>query len=283
MWIKFFLLSVFFIINYSIAETHIKGDVSGMFFRNSGNPYIVEKDLIVPHNKTLNIEKGCIFLFKMFTGLNIFGELHVFGHIEDPVIFTSINDKRYNLNAKKAPEPFDWNGIFFSKESKMIYLSGFFLSYSVYGIKSENPVFIIKNGVFKNNGQYNLTINDRFVLIDDDFHFFHFPGDKVVSKPIHYENKGIKKIKFFVKKTTYNSGTLSLAVGISSLTLLKLWNDGRKKFEKTTDIKTQDKLLKKGLLYSSGAAITGAISISILVYHINKKLSPKERTFLDNK
>jgi hypothetical protein len=277
MWIGIFLLSILIYTNYSIALTHIKGDVSEMTFKKSGNPYIVDDEIFVPADKILNIDRGCIFLFKTYTGLNIYGQLYVFGTFDEPVIFTSIYDKQYTLKAGRGPEPFDWNGIFFSKESKVNYMKEFIVSYSVYGIKSENPEFIIKGGVFKQNGQYNLTINDRFVLVANDIPFYHYPGNKINSKPIPYENKVIKKIKSFAKRTAYNPGTLPIVFGVSSLAFLKLWSDGRKKFEKTPDIKTQNKLIKKGRLYSGGFVILGSVSIALSIYHIDKKLSSKKK------
>jgi hypothetical protein len=281
MWIGIFLLSILIYTNYSIATTHIEGDISEMTFKKSDNPYIVDDEIFVPANKILNIDKGCIFLFKMYTGLNIFGQLYVFGTSDEPVVFTSIYDKQYTLKAERGPDSFDWNGIFFSKESKVNYMNEFMVSYSVYGIKSENPVFIIKSGVFKQNGQYNLTINDRFILIEDGIPFYFYPGDKIYSKPIPYENKVIKKIKSFAKRTAYNPGTLPVVFGVSSLAFLKLWNDGRKKFEKTPDIKTQNKLIKKGRLYSGGFVILGSVSITLSIYHINKKFFSKEKSLLN--
>jgi hypothetical protein len=150
------------------AETHITGDISGMQFDASGNPYIVEQDIIIPEAKKVVIKEGCVLLFKAFTGLNVQGHLVVQGKQGKPVVFSSINDGDYMQNSDQLPNPFDWNGILLSRESGTVSFSYFNLNYSVYGIKSQNPNIQINNGMFKQNGQFHFTINDKIQYVQDN-------------------------------------------------------------------------------------------------------------------
>ena len=99
------------------AETHISGDIRTAMLDATGNPYIVDQDVVVPSGKHLTIKEGCVFLFKGFTGINVFGQLTVSGSAKQPVIFTSINDGDFNPKSEQLPNPFDWNGILISREA----------------------------------------------------------------------------------------------------------------------------------------------------------------------
>ena len=85
------LLLIVSVVVFSLcAETRIKGDLTGMNLDESGNPFIVEQDIIVPDGHKVVIKEGCVFLFNPFTGLQVLGELQVKGTQENPVVFTSI-------------------------------------------------------------------------------------------------------------------------------------------------------------------------------------------------
>jgi hypothetical protein len=164
------LLVVLFVFSI-FAETRIKDDLTGMNLDESGNPFIVEQDIIVPNGQKVVIKEGCIFLFNPFTGLQVLGELNVQGAQNKPVVFTSIYDNNYNQESPQLPNPFDWNGILVARESGTVNLTNFELQYSVYGIKSQNPGIKIKNGVFKQNGQFHFTIMDKIQFVQDNIPF----------------------------------------------------------------------------------------------------------------
>lgn len=168
LWCCFLLLCFHFL---SDAETHITGDLTGMTFQSGGNPYIVEQDILIPAGSKAIIKEGCIFLFKPFTGLTIHGHLVVEGTQNQPVIFSSINDGEYNLKSEQLPNPFDWNGILVSRESGTVSLKNFALRFSVYGIKSQNTNIVIENGLFRQNGQFHFTINDKIQFVQDNIPF----------------------------------------------------------------------------------------------------------------
>jgi len=162
------------------AETHITGDLHGMTLDVSGNPYIVEQDIIVPPGKKVVIKDGCVFLFKPFTGLQVQGHLVVQGSAEHQVIFTSINDQDFNKQSEQLANPFDWNGILVSRESGTVSFTNFQLRYSVYGIKSQNPNIQVSNGIFKANGQFHFTINDKIQYVQDNIAFDYYGGTEPI-------------------------------------------------------------------------------------------------------
>jgi hypothetical protein len=143
----------------ALAETHLSGAIGGMTLDSTGNPYFVDKDIVIPIGKQLTVHEGCHFLFNSFTGLSVYGSLKVEGSQENPVVFTSINDTAYNKNEHPLPEPFDWNGLIVDEQSGDVAIKFASLSYSVYGIKSQNPGIRIEQSRFRRNGQFNLTVN----------------------------------------------------------------------------------------------------------------------------
>ena len=172
---------------YTIAhsETLLSGDIGGKSLNSEGNPHIIEQDIVVPKNSKLTIKSDCVLLFKSFTGLNVYGSLIVEGTTKNPVIFTSINDANYNPDAKQLPNAFDWNGIYISEESKDTKLRNFQLMYSVYGVKSKKDDIIIQNGFFKQNGQFNFTINNDILFVQDQMTYNYQPPQEkkdVVAK-----------------------------------------------------------------------------------------------------
>ncbi len=153
------------------AETLISGNISGITFDVAKNPYIVEKDIIVPKGTSVSIPEGIVFLFHPFTGFQVSGRVAVQGSDTKMVIFTSLNDNIFNTRAEQLPNPFDWNGIYVSKDAEGAFLNNFALKYSVYGIKSQCQNIIIQNAVFQQNGQFNFTVNEQIKLVVEGMPF----------------------------------------------------------------------------------------------------------------
>jgi hypothetical protein len=168
LFFAFIILLFLFSSPPSFASPTISGNLDTIVLSPSSNPYIVEKDLIIPTGKTVTIPQGCIFLFSPFTGLIVDGTLIVLGSAESPVVFTSINDSLYNKNSMRPPEPFDWNGLLLRGNSHGSHLNHFTLSYSVYGIKSQSSNMAINNGIFRSNGQFHLTANDSILDVKEN-------------------------------------------------------------------------------------------------------------------
>ncbi len=167
----------------SFCETHLSGDVKTPSVDSSGNPYIVDQDIVVPAGKKLVIKEGCVFLFKGFTGLNVFGQLHVAGTSKRPVVFTSVNDGDFNSKSDQLPNPFDWNGILIAKESAGALLENFNLRYSVYGLKSQTTNVSVQNGVFRQNGQFHFTVNEKIQYVQDNIAFSYTGGASSSEQP----------------------------------------------------------------------------------------------------
>lgn len=137
----------------------------------ANSPYIIEKDLIIEKGHSLVIQAGCNLFFTSFTGIVVHGNLTVNGSDEHPVLFSSVNDTLSPQRTTALPNPFDWNGILITSMASSIVFSNSILKFSTYGIKSQTESLIIKNGYFKNNGQYHCTINDKVELVTDGIPF----------------------------------------------------------------------------------------------------------------
>ncbi len=152
------------------AETVLSGVVHRITFDTTGNPYIVEQDVEIPADVEVTIGPGCVFLFKPFTQLQVHGRIVVNGTSSTPVVFTSINDDQYNFQSKQPPNPFDWNGIVIH-EGAGAQFRNFSLNYSVFGIRAEEEGMVLRNGVFRYNGQQNLTIDGKVKKVVESFPF----------------------------------------------------------------------------------------------------------------
>lgn len=152
-------------------QTALRGDISENSFPVEGNPYIVEEDIFISEGKITEINAGCIFLFRPFTGLTVEGDFLINGTPDRPVIFSSINDSVYNDRNEQSAAPFDWNGILVSEKSTAVCLRNFRLAYSVYGLKSKNPNIQTENGIFIQNGQFNFTVDDKIIPVQDSVPF----------------------------------------------------------------------------------------------------------------
>jgi hypothetical protein len=138
----------------------VLGDLPTTISAEKG-PYLVTSDIYVPAGKTVVLEPGTVFLFKNFTGLQVQGTLIVKGTAEKPVVFTSENDKRFNTESNLIPNPYDWNGIFIHNDAIGTDLQHVEVAYSVYGINSLTKFFRVLNGIFRENGRANLTIEGQ--------------------------------------------------------------------------------------------------------------------------
>ena len=155
---KIILLIILLSISFSYSQTTISGNIGDKTFTPSGNPWVVTENIVIEKDKTVQIKAGCVFLFKQFTGMEVHGKLIVDGSKESPVVFTSFNDDKFNLSAEVLPNPFDWNGIVINAEAKETRFSYSTLSFSVFGIKSPKTDIFIKNGTFRQNGQFHFTV-----------------------------------------------------------------------------------------------------------------------------
>jgi hypothetical protein len=188
---------------FSFSETVLTGELKSTTLESSGNPYIINGTITIPKKALLTINRGCVFLFRNYSGIDVQGNIVVKGAEKEPVIFTSYNDIHSNPKAQQFASAFDWNGISILQTSDTVFLENFKVLYSVYGIKSWNNKMIIHNGIFNDNGQYNLTINETIQDVENNKPFtFNYTSpdlsgkDFSTVKPVSlllYEKKVRKK------------------------------------------------------------------------------------------
>lgn len=219
---KIGLIFILLIVWSCPAEMHLQGEISSESIDSTGNPYIIEKTIIIPQGKQVVIKEGCVFLFKNYSGIKVLGNLFVKGTPEKNVIFTSINDSLFNKKSEQAAKPFDWNGIIVDKDADTIKMANFKLFYSSFGIKCLNGKIALKSAIFGRNGQYNFMISDKMQDVRDDEPFsFNVLIDKSVdstraAKPIGYD-KGPDKIYTARNIIRYSSlvvGVVGAVIGV---------------------------------------------------------------------
>jgi hypothetical protein len=227
----------------AFAETHISGDIKSAALDSTGNPYIVDQDVVVPTGKKLTIREGCVFLFKGFTGLNVNGQINVAGSSRHPVVFTSVNDGDFNPKSDQLPNPFDWNGILVAKESSGALFDNIQLRYTVYGIKSQSTNVSIKNGIFRQNGQFHFTVNEKIQYVQDNIPYSYSGAAGEPEKAVSQNLKTAADKMPEAQKAKTSNNTLvfrytSLGVGIVGIAagsiLLIPWSNAKKELSLST-------------------------------------------------
>ena len=279
-------LSLFFIILFTLtllAETHLSDDIGGKTFEPSGNPHIVDQEVVVSKNTKIVIKAGCIFLFNSFTGINVYGSMIVEGTEDKPVIFSSINDANHNPKAEQLPNAFDWNGIYVAESASDIKFRNFKLMYSVFGIKSKKDDITLQNGYFKQNGQFHFTINDNILYVQDNISYSYNVEEEdivekkqqkvetsdTVEKPVKKKegNRGRKVAAISIMSAGAASGITAIITGIMAIQ----YKDKSENAETPEDF---DKYNDKFNSMRTTAIITGAlcgVSLSISLFLLIKK------------
>ena len=203
------------------AETRLSGEIHSASLDASGNPYIIDKDISVPSGKQLVIKEGCVFLFNGFTGIAVLGDLSVEGSSDKPVIFTSVNDGDFNPKSTQLPNPFDWNGIIITHESGSVHMQNFQLRYSVYGIKSQNTLMTIQNGVFRQNGQFHFTMDDKIQYVQDNIPYSYNIGSsgekpaagEAAAKTKQANKSSSSSTRNIIRYSSLGVGVVGIALG----------------------------------------------------------------------
>jgi hypothetical protein len=256
------------------AGTTLGGSIWGMTLDSAGNPYLVTQNIVVPVGKTLKINKGCVFLFKPFTGISVDGSIDVNGTREHPVVFTTENDSSYNFNTTQAANPFDWNGIHITDKANHALFRNFLVSYTVFGLKCQTENISIENGVFFQNGQFHFTINEKIQWVQEGFPFsYNVREEKTVQ---------IKSDVFVTKGIPLILGCAGLTSAIFSGLSVKSYTDFQKEFEQTADFELQKDLKDKGRTELTKSLVFGGVSLvtipaAVILYLKNNK-QPEKRS-----
>ncbi len=159
-------------------------------------PYIIDGKIIIPENKTLNIEPGIILKFAdKYSGIVVNGTLKANGTEDKKIIFTSLKDDEYagdtnNDQDKTSPSPGDWDKIYFTSSSKdsemkniIIRYGGGGNSFPETGIKIEETNLDLEDSVIENNQYSGLYFISS--LIDTDS-FSNYP--LTIIKGVSFSN-----------------------------------------------------------------------------------------------
>ncbi len=166
------------------ANTIVGGDIHEITFNESGSPYVIEQEALVPAGKSLRIEPGAVLMFKPFTGLRVEGEVVAEGAENNPVVFTSVHDTAYGDPTGQLPNAFDWNGIHLTPSCSKADLDHIVVKYTVYGIKSQTANVHIRNAVFTQNGQFHFTVNNKIQLVQDEIPYsYNVPDATATGAP----------------------------------------------------------------------------------------------------
>lgn len=117
-------------------------------------PYLIYGNLSVAENKTLTIEKGCVFYFHKNAGLIVHGNLNAIGTFNKPIVF------RADRLDKIEDEPYDaysgqWNGITLTSQTAIHQLDYVNIRNAVHGIdcwcgETSKPQLTILNSSIHN-------------------------------------------------------------------------------------------------------------------------------------
>ncbi len=268
----------------SYSQTVLSGDIGGMTLDAFNSPYIIEKDIIISSGEETVIKAGAALVFKSFTGLTVFGSLFVEGSAEEPVSFTSINDGSHNEASETFPNSFDWNGILIEKDAEEIKMRNFEVLFSVFGIKSKKRNIVLVNGVFRENGQFNFTINDEIMMVEEKLSYSYNvkPLKKSDTTAVKVSEKE-KRIAFLSpKKKKQRTGSIVFfgTAGVEVLSAAALfvnysrYNSKYSTAQTDTEIhnfgRKRDSYKTAGIVTGVSAGLTAAAGI-LLQYLYRKK------------
>jgi hypothetical protein len=267
------LIFLLLLLSLSIfAQDSLSGDIGGMTFEPSKGPFVIKDNITVQNGKSTVIKAGCVFLFRQFTGIIVNGNLSVGGTPESSVVFTSVSDDKYSKETKDTAKPFDWNGIYIAALAGNVRFSNFNLSYSVFGIKAQKEDIVLKDALFKANGQFHLTIKDKIQAVTD-------------GVPFNYEKPSVKEIpvqtsrtgrSVFGKELPLILGATGLVTGTAAVGSFIIMADANKDYKTEID-PVRQKVLEKKFKANRAAGIvcTGVslicLPISAILFIKNKK------------
>lgn len=173
-----FLIVFIWLTSESLGESNfitISGALPPLV-KKGEKPYLVTSTVEVKEGEEVVIEKGVVFLFKNFTGLNVMGTIIARGTKKSPVVFTSENDTLYNKSATLEPAPFDWDGITVNPGMEKNIFEYCTITYSLFGIKSLTQNIELLQCSFDQNGSADFTINEDKKTVT--YPLYSFPSEE---------------------------------------------------------------------------------------------------------
>jgi len=258
------------------SQTNLFGKIEGKTFKPTGNPYFVSESVVISGKKPTIIKPGCIFLFKIFTELDIRGPLIVSGSVDSPIIFTSIHDDYYNEKSDVFPNVFDWNGIKIQNNAEGVIFKKFTLMYSTFGIKSQTEYIDIEHGQFKDNGQYHFTIKGKIEPVFDGISYNYHK--KIINDNDSTTIKPSKLVKT-AKTTAIITGAVVLGSSLGCYISANKSNSRYMNAESQNDINkcksNRDFALKLTRTTGTLGTIFMVVGTGFILYEKGKKISKK--------
>jgi hypothetical protein len=189
---KFLVMLVTFVLYAAtIANTQVLDSINSARSLGGVLPEIIEKsvyvitgDVFVSPGSTVTVQAGTVFLFREFTGIHIQGALYVNGTVEEPVVFSSVNDTIYVRKTAVNAAPFDWNGIDIYEGALGTTFNNSKIQYTVYGIRSQTEYLKLESVTFANNGKSDFTIKNerKDVTVPFSYSFEYKPAKPETSR-----------------------------------------------------------------------------------------------------
>jgi hypothetical protein len=259
------------------AQDSLAGNIGGMIFKPSKEPFIVKADIIVPEGKETIIEAGCVFLFSPFAGIKVNGSLLVNGTPESLVVFTSCSDPKYVSDAKEPANPGDWNGIDIVPQADDILFSNFLLTYSTYGIKSNKIEMVLERAFFNDNGRNDFAINGKMQPITFGVPFnYGKRKDEKTEITAKQEKSGVSSIVSSNVKPLI-IGSAGIVTGVAAIVTFVKMDEVEKDYRNEFDPARQKELEKKhtttraaGIICTGASAICLPISAMLFIKNRHK-------------
>jgi hypothetical protein len=272
--VRHFVVMIIFCTFCAYNQTTLSGTIAGATFEQSGNPFIITDNITIPEGKSVTIKEGCVFLFTPFTGIIVDGSLMVEGTLQSPVVFSTVNDNEHNPAAEDSPNPFDWNGILINTTAQKVILKNFIIVYTVYGIKSMKPDFSITNGTFRQNGQYNCTVNESIMPVVADIPFNYGMAQTQKSDSVAITGKNLPTI----------FAITGAACGIGAVVTSILFYEARSNYPTERDPSKQTEIRSTMITTLAATAALGTITVVLVPSAIcihRKRESSNKKTVLE--
>jgi hypothetical protein len=161
----------------AILRLSLLSVLSVLSFALGGDRQIVTKDIIVGVGDTLFITPGSDYLFNGYTGIIIKGHLRAIGTKTESIAFASVAD------TTGGGSGFDWNGIEItaSGSAEFAYCLIANATSGITADKANN--LILDNCIFKNNGQWHLSVGGEIQPVKDGQPYTAMPATPAIPTP----------------------------------------------------------------------------------------------------